>query len=210
VFSAYVNQIALGNLSEFARLLGMAKSKVWPWYSGKGVPSLDTLLQICHRFGVSVPDFLCKETVDVSQKIALTGFGLHQPVSSNKQPFDLDKMRRELLAALEETPPPCLKDVALRIGCCKTTLYNKFPDLIHTIAARHNIYRKTCHEELIERISQEVYQVAVELHAKQIEPTNRRVVEKLTKPGAIRNKEIRAALHKVRSELGWEVAKLDS
>lgn len=191
-------------------MLGMPKSKVWHWYSGKGVPSLHTLLQICHRIGVLVPDFLCKEAASVSQKITLAGLQLHQPVRFKKQPFNLDKMQRELLVALEETPPRCLKDVVLRIGCCKTTLYNNFPDLIHAIAVRHISYRKTCHEELIERIIQEVYQVAVELHAKQIEPIVRRVAEKLTKPGAIRNKEIRTALHKVRSELEWEVAKVDS
>ena len=94
--------------------------------------------------------------------------------------------------------------VAIRIGCCKTTLYNNFSELTHAIAARHTIYRTTCHEELIQRITLEVHQVATELHAKEIEPTTRRVAELLSKPGAILNKEVRACLREVRRQLGWE------
>lgn len=206
VVFAYVNQVAQGNLSEFARMLEMAKSTVWPWYSGKGVPSLDVLLQVCYRLGCGVPSFLCGETTaaDFSQNSVIIKRQHRQSVSHNKQPFDLDKMQLELRSALEENPPPCLKDIALRIGCSKMTLYNNFPNLIPAITARHTSYRKTCHKEFIERINQEVCQIATDLHAKQIEPTTRRVAELLTKPGAIRNKEVREALHEVRRQLGWE------
>ena len=101
--------IHLGNLSEFARLIAMAKSTVWPWYSGNGVPSLNVLLQICHRFDLSLFNFLCGEitAVDFSQENVLVKLQLHQSISCNKQRFNLERMQLELRSVLEENPLRC-------------------------------------------------------------------------------------------------------
>lgn len=128
---------------------------------GKTVPSLNALLQICYRIGISVPNFLTGEVAtDFNQIITQQGNQPPpQPSSFNGQLFDPDRMIRiqgQLIRVLQENPPLSLKEVALRVGCCRTTLYNNFPDLIRKIAARHTSYRQQCHAELIARLCQEV------------------------------------------------------
>ena len=71
------------------------------------------------------------------------------------------------------------------------------------IAQRYTRYLSDRHAKFIAAQAQEVRTCAVLLHNQKIEPTARRVAEKLSKPGAIRNKEVRAALNQVRQELGW-------
>ena len=258
IISAYIDQ--KGGLSAFANSLELTKSTVWPWYIGKSVPSIDFLLKLCHYLGVSLTDFLVRGiVVDVTQNATISRI---QP-SGYKHLFDKEKALHELNQALEETPPPSLREVQKRLGyksyatlyanfpetcsaiskrhkgyksncfkeklrceletvlssdeypppslkevarrleCSPQTFYNNFPEISHVIAQRYTSYLSDRHAKFIAAQVQEVRTCAVLLHNQQIEPTVRRVAEKLSKPGAIRNKEIRAALNQVRQELGW-------
>ncbi len=263
IISAYVDKVTEGSLSAFANLLGLCKSTVWAWHAGKGVPSLDTLLQLCQQLDISLTDFLIREVV-VDLKVKLS----RPQLASYRHLFDKDRALHELKGALGETPPPSMTEVrhrlgyktyvtlyeyfpelcsaiskrhrdykssyrkeklrceledvlrnneypppsliavAKRLGYSPMTFYNNFPELSYAISERYTSYLSASHAELIARLVEEARTCAISLHNQQIEPTVRRVAEKLTKPGAIRNKEVRAALHEVRLEMGWEVTKL--
>jgi transcriptional regulator with XRE-family HTH domain len=262
IISVYIDQVTEGNLAAFARLIEMPKSTVHQWHRGKAVPSLDTLLKLCYRFGISLTDFLVRDVVvDSLQKVALArlpfpggyrhqfdkdkalqelnkaleeipppsmtevqkrlGYktystlyerfpdlcaAISQRCRDYKSSCQKEKLRGELEAVLnsDECPPPSLKEVARRLGYSTTTFYSNFPELSYVIANRYTSYLNASHAELITRLVGEARQSAISLHNERIKPTDRRVAERLTKPGAILQKEVRAALRELRQELGWE------
>lgn len=265
--SACVNLVTKGNLSAFARWIGVPPSNVQSWYQINTLPQLDTLLHICYCLGTSLLDFLAEEAVVKDSLLLVTQPPIplqRQKRTVFKRPLDLEQLRQTLLSVLNESPPPSLKAVVKRLGYIgNTTLYKHFPDLCHAIAVQHANYRKnnrreqmhshllsvldsdeypppslqqvarrikihhtTLHKhfpDLCREISdryishsqessrqhrgqlrQEVRQVAIELDAKGVNPTNTRVALLLTKPGAMKNRYALAALREVRHQLGWE------
>lgn len=155
VISAYVHQVTEGNLSAFARLIGLEQSKVDLWYKGRSVPTLGTLLHICNQLGISLLSFLTKEfvTVDADKIVA--------PVQAKRQrqqrtcvssKFDSNKAQTTLQASLNETPPPSITELRIRLKeSSNGNLYNHFPDLCKLIASRHNDYKKARFKEEMQR-----------------------------------------------------------
>jgi transcriptional regulator with XRE-family HTH domain len=118
----------------------------------------------------------------------------------------LEEIQHALEAVLEsqEYPPPPLHEVAKRLGISVPALNRHCPELCNAIAARRASYRQQCQMKRVQKLRQEVRQVAFKLNAEGIEPTASRISLHLTKPGAILQKEAVAAVLEVRRELGWE------
>jgi hypothetical protein len=104
----------------------------------------------------------------------------------------------------DELPPPYLAEVARRIGYSVSLLYRNYPELCRAISAQAAIYRKAHAVERIEKFCKQVRQAAFELHIKGINPHSGSVGKLLSKPGVLRHKEVAAALHEVRRELGYK------
>ena len=103
-----------GNLSSFVRFFGQDRSVLDSLWKGKNrAAPLELLLRIGFRTGISLLDLLTKEDT-------LDGFNpLSTSTSLSKRLSP--KLKREtvlkvLLAAVEETPPPSLNEVAERLG----------------------------------------------------------------------------------------------
>ncbi|NJN92536.1 MAG: helix-turn-helix domain-containing protein [Leptolyngbyaceae cyanobacterium SL_5_14] len=62
--SICIAQTTEGNITEFACRLGLLKSAVSQWRSGKALPQLSVLLKICRALDVSIIDFLHSESLD--------------------------------------------------------------------------------------------------------------------------------------------------
>jgi transcriptional regulator with XRE-family HTH domain len=148
IISAYINQIAAGNLSAFVDLAGLNKQTVWGWYKGKTLPSLDTLLKLCQRLGVSLTDFLVREVVvDFPQKALASRIQL----SGYTHLFDKEKALHELNRALEETPPPSMTQVQKRLGYNSyATLYANFPETCLSISTRYRDYKSKDYKEKLQ------------------------------------------------------------
>lgn len=62
--SAYVNQVAKGNVAAFARLVGnCSRARVKQWRLGKAIPQLSSILQVCYYLEVSLLEFLTGEVI---------------------------------------------------------------------------------------------------------------------------------------------------
>ncbi len=266
--STCVNQITLGNASAFGNILQVDGETVRVWLKGKKLPQLNSLLRVCYCCRTSLLNFMTQEVI-VADIVRKTKCFDRQLQSSKTNPrtesqFNLEQVRHALQAALNEYPPPSLKEVVRRHGYRSyTTLYKYFPDICRAISAQHADYQKAIslekmqrallsvlesneypplsmkkvaqrlainqhklykhfpklcraiseqyathrsagHLELIARHCQEVRQIAIELDAKQINPTASRVAKFLTKPRIMLNKNVLQALHQVRCEMGWE------
>lgn len=158
-FNAYVWQRASGSVAAFARYLRMNQPTLQSWCSGKTLPQLEVLLKVCKRLDVKLFDFL---TVD-SQSINNSGnHASYTRSSRTRRAFrtprlDLENTNRILENVLEhEYPPPPVKEVIQRIGCCSATLHKYFPDLCRAIAQRHLDYKKAERTATLRRILSQV------------------------------------------------------
>ncbi|MBW4675001.1 MAG: hypothetical protein KME52_13520 [Desmonostoc geniculatum HA4340-LM1] len=77
----------------------------------------------------------------------------------------LQRLLEELLAA-KEYPPPSLQEIAKRLGKKSVHSLDKyFPDLCSAISARYTTYRQELQKKRVEKLRQEVRQVAFQLHS---------------------------------------------
>lgn len=153
--SAYVDPQISGNIAAFAHLLGMHITPVSRWYKGQAVPVVDTLLQICSYFGISLLSFLVEEAVTTNSDRIVTQYQ-SQPqfnrVNSHEMVCNSRKVKLVLQAALNEYPPRSLTEIAESLGYrgCNSLFYHS-SDLSHAISARYSDYQKT---ERLKKIQQ--------------------------------------------------------
>jgi transcriptional regulator with XRE-family HTH domain len=199
-----VDIVTEGNVAAFSRLLEMPKNTVWMWHTGKVLPQLGVLLQICHCLGISLLDFLTNEAI-YSEPFMITRQSLTRQRPQRVAPkfFNSIQMRQALLSELSsaEEPPPSMKEVAERLGYNRRTLSRHFPDLCRAISAKSRLYRKAAKENKIEYSCEEVRQIALKLHHQSVYPSESRVSELMTRPGDLRNKQVRVTLQELQSEL---------
>ncbi len=94
-----------------------------------------------------------------------------------------------------------MKEVAERLDYNRRTISQHFPDLCRAISAKSRRYRKAAHEKKIEQSCEEVRQIALKLHSENVYPSEGRVSDLMTKPGDLRNKQVRVTLQELQSEL---------
>lgn len=207
-FFICIDKITQSNIAAFASLVGKPKNTVWTWQTGKALPQLNVLEQVCYCLEVSVLDFLMGESLidkldeyRIISPIQISNIKICCPKNSN-----LNQLKQSLEAIKygKEYPPPCMEDVAKRLGYNVRYLRRHFLELCRSISARYIDYRKAIRSQLVEQYCQEVQRVALEIYAEGENPTRSRVASRLSKPAYFRDKNVCAALSAIRKELGLE------
>jgi hypothetical protein len=179
------------------------------WYSGKALPKLDTIAKICYCSEISLLYFLQLSTKNLTV-ININSSKLPPPHCRERalpKTFDTDRVHKALLRVIldYEKSPLTMNEVAKQIGYDRRVIFSYFPKLCHDIAEKHRCYRKAIRLVKIEAYSQEVKQIAFQLHQKGEYPSECRIAEQMSKPGAFRYKKVRLALRKARQDLGLEL-----
>jgi len=137
---ACIERISSGNVNEFARLVNVNNMTVYSWCYSRAVPQNDLILKVCYAIGSSFADILTKKAVSPnfnltrqSQRQILFTPGFRRHVTG--------AVKRALLAALKQDPPPTLCDIAHDIGYTSPDyLYAKYSELCRKLTARHRTY----------------------------------------------------------------------
>jgi hypothetical protein len=203
-----VEHISDGNTSEFARELEVGRGDVMKWQLGKALPKFPSLLGLTFRLGISLLDLIRGATDSVPQKF----IHLFPPQLSKKQ-FASRRLRKPqrrmnsaevlhiLQAALNENPPPSVRQVINRTNHGRTIIYRYFPIECRTIAQHFADYRKIRAIARRDRARAEIRQVAYQLHAEGIKITRQHLRPLLTSSDYTNLEEGRAALRQIREEL---------
>ena len=211
VVGVYVEE-AEGNLTRFARELGLSTETVWQWRRGKTIPSLGLLLQMCYRLGTTPWRFLTADLVRVrdfaGERPPIEMASLVDPPRRPPPPrraFDGAAMRCALEAILvsDEQPPPPMRQVAKRLGHGHTELIQHFPALCHAISARYLAERHRKGAEKKRQLSAEIRQAAVDLHRQGLYPSAGRIASLISQPGFVRDSVAMIEWKEVLRELGW-------
>lgn len=137
---ACIERISSGNVNEFARLVNVNNMTVYSWCYSRAVPQNDLILKVCHAVGSSFADILTKK--GFSPVFDLTGQSKRQVLFTPGFRRHLTgAVRRALIAALNQEPPPTLRDVAHNLGYASPDfLYAKYSELCRKLTTRHRTY----------------------------------------------------------------------
>jgi AraC-like DNA-binding protein len=137
-----------GNGSILSHLLGVTNTTGPHWCQGKSVPSLSTLVRLSYLTRVpllklltdpsGVRDQLSSHPIEISDGQRLSK---RPPIRPNSPAWE--KVLQQMEAALGESPPPSLDEVARRLGYKQAdSLQIKFPDLSNQITANYRAFKK--------------------------------------------------------------------
>ncbi|MFN6529755.1 TniQ family protein [Nostoc sp. ChiSLP03a] len=159
-----------------------------------------SLVEIAEWLGYKKTSALYYYSSDLCKIIATR----HSEYEKAQRLEKLQRLLEELLAA-KEYPPPSMQEVAKRFGKKSVHSLDKhFPELCSAISARYANYRQESRTKRVEKLRQEVWKVASQLHSEGVEPTASRISVFLKSPGSIIQKEVVEAVFEVRRKLGWE------
>ncbi len=203
-----MSQLTGGDRAAFSQLFQVGEHAVRNWQSGKRLPRLSLILEMCHSLGASLLDFLSGACVvsdrKVMDRLLRRNDGTHQRLSSPRrgQRIKAIEVERALQIALQENPPPSMRQVIKRLNHSAFTIYRHFPKLCHEISERFADYRKIRSAVRRELARAEVRVLAYELHARGIKITRNNMRPLLTSSDYWNMREGRAALQEVKRELG--------
>ena len=202
-FQKCIEQVTEGNIAAFARLTKFPKNQVWEWANGKVTPQLDVLLRISHLMDLSLLDFMTQDDFRACC-LSTTKLNDSKKLKRNKQNFNHSIAETALLKFISDdsTTPMSLSAIARQLGYHRRTLTNNFPELCKQISVNHLEYQKSLRVRRIKECCLEVEQAVIKLNSEGIYPSEANVSKILSRPGNLREKEVRGALSKARKNLG--------
>jgi transcriptional regulator with XRE-family HTH domain len=197
-----VEQLADGNIADFARLLDLSRNTVENWCQGKHIPELDMLLRLCYRLNLSLDEMLFQEAEVLQPR-------LHDPIlearfhSRRRTAIDKERLFHllEQAASSTEDPPPSLQEVGQRLGYQPTTLYKVNRVACHALASRFTAYRRELRERRLQGYASEIRRIALYLRAEQVQLTRKHIARYLTQPAILRDPKVQILLREICREV---------
>ena len=150
-----------GRASKLASSMGVTKSSLSEWMTGKHRPEFARILQIAELHGCSLEDVLSGRS-DKAQFTPLVQQGQADRKSSRRNRGDIDwkQVVATLKAEFDEVTPMALSEVASRVGVEVDTLRNREPQLCGAISKRWRSWRRS-----LTRSRDAAYAEQVRMHA---------------------------------------------
>jgi hypothetical protein len=171
-FAKCIERFADGHINYFSNVVGLWSGTVRRLLAGRTKPRLVVLLQVCSRLNISLFDLLSDDGNEGMLKKwrAMVKEGI--PRSPEKVPWN--EVRKKLLLALQEHPPPSLEKVARHMGYFQPKLSRNFPDECARIVNRYKEYKRSRHPN-----PQRIYEALHDALEEQTPPSLQAVLRRL-------------------------------
>jgi transcriptional regulator with XRE-family HTH domain len=204
--TTYLDTFMNGNQTELARRLNRHVSSIRDWQRGKQLPHLGNLLRICFLFEMTLVSLL---TEHVPQRTLPSPTVLQKSVPGGRtrrhmRRFDANEIEQALEEALQEDPPPSMRQVAKRLGYDPSHVYKRFPQLCQAISQRRQVDQTKNKNIRLQRDQDELREAMYKLHEQGLYPGQTQLQKVLSKPGVLRDTQMRATWSEVLQELGWK------
>jgi hypothetical protein len=203
--SICIKESTEGNIAAFSRMLDLPKNTVWQWQAGQVLPPLRELLRICHLLSIPLANILIKDnlTENIHELVPTQLVRVSKVLREPSRPFNSIQIYAVLEAEFlsHSCPPLTLEQVATSVGYAVRLLREHFPEICCAIAAKAKNYRKARQEQRVRKLSNEVEQVALQLHSNGVSISQANISKNLTKPGSIRDPQARLKLKNLQQEL---------
>lgn len=138
-----IDGAADGSINSFSHSVGIWSGTIRRLLDGATKPRLEVLCQICMCLRISLLDLLSSaDNGDMLEKRRVI-LRLGTPMPEEQVPWN--EVEGRLRAALQESPPPSLEEVARRMGYYQPRIRYNFPELCAQIVARYREQLKSSH-----------------------------------------------------------------
>lgn len=178
------------NTSEFARRIGVPKTTFWTWYSGNNKPTLEDVMRICNKFGLSIVNFYTNQLVFNKASIF---YAKRQPkINKNITKIPLFEVRKKMdqIVLDKETASISVNNMAAKISCNKKIMYKYYNDLCRIQALRNKLFRLNSRIKRINFLNTKVNAVVSRYDTGDI-PTRNKLETILNKPAMFKERSIR-------------------
>lgn len=138
-----IDETADGSINAFSHSVGIWSGTVRRLLAGATRPRLEVLCQICMCLQISLLDLMSSvDDRDMLEKRRVI-LRIGTPMPQDQVPWD--EVEGRLRAALQESPPPSMEEVARRMGYYQPRIRYNFPELCAQIVARYREQLKSKH-----------------------------------------------------------------
>jgi len=196
-----VARFSNSNITDFSRKVEIPKTTIWSWYSGKNVPTIEDVLRICNKFGISLIDFYSNKLT--FEKFSVIHAKRKGKVNSNNTLNTLCEIgiKARIFVKSKETESVTVTAMAKMLSCNKKTLYKYFDKLCKVQTIRSRQYRRDLHEIRLAKRQKEVETALLNIINQGHTPSLQRVSRNLKKPGILRSPEVRVKFNILFTEL---------
>lgn len=157
------------------KTIGIPKSTFWGWTKGTVIPPLASLIILCSNMGVKLEQMYINEFSDGGLKFGQT---IKYYKELHKQ-HDHVAIKDYLLEVIDRRLPLSLSEVALKIGCDRKILTQKFPKECELIKDAFVCERIKQRQKRLEHKSKQLQDVFERLINLNIYPSRRKIEEEL-------------------------------
>lgn len=191
------------NITDFARKLAVPKTTFWTWYSGNNTPTLDDVLRICNKFGISLVEFYTNNLVFEKAQIIYSKRKINvYKNQTQKSLYEVGKSAKSFVLDQGKKSISVTK-MAIILECNKKTLYNHFPQQCKAQAKRSKLYRSVQRNIRLEKHFEEIKLSFLKILNTPTYPTSRKIAINLLKSGIFREAEVRNKLKMLKIEHGF-------
>jgi transcriptional regulator with XRE-family HTH domain len=188
-----------GNVSEFAKLLGVPKTTLWGWYGGKNLPTLEDVLRICNKCDVNLISFYSGNRGLNNHGFVLAAKRINkQDVCLTSKP--IQKIGKSLKRLLMNRESMCMNvtHIARKLRCNKKTLYKYYKTLCK-YQTRMNRYYQTASKGIrLTKLNAEICRAFTDLVGQGQTPTVSMIEKQLNRPNALREEPIKDFYERLR------------
>lgn len=196
-----------GAPSKLADLTGMDRNVFYFWTGRMHLsytPSFETILAFCYACNVTPLQFMRTPAV-LFQKMQQEALPQRLQSKPKRNRVDRKRCQDVLQAVLDGCEEPLgITSLAQRLGYHESLLLRYFPAECQQITQLAQEHRKQRRARYTTHVCEEVRHAVMDLHARGIFPSHRKVRALLSDPNYMRMPEASAAWHATRRELGLE------
>ncbi|KRE73919.1 TniQ family protein [Paenibacillus sp. Soil750] len=190
--SRLVDQFTGGNVSEYAKFVGVPKTTFWGWYSGKNLPTLDDALRICNKCDVTLVAFYSGSSLGKNGKFVIVNTRIKK-----ENVFLTAKSIPEVGKDLEQVIMNRknmrinVTQIAGELQCNKKTLYKYFRPICKLQTRMNKYYKAGLKGLRLTKLTGEVSRAFISLIDTGQIPTVRKIETKLNRPAILREMEVK-------------------
>lgn len=189
----YVNEAFSQTPLKAATYFNIPKTTFRTWISGKARPNINYLTQMCQMLGISIIEFLQKQTSNKKN-------GTIERAVKVRVVFDHPEIKKTLKKLIESKEPVSISEVSRRIGCDRKLLSRMYETECEQIKENYNEFLQDKKEERLARkinLLKEAFNSIV----KQGVYPSRRQLEALLGAGFLKEKVLQEKWNKLKKEM---------
>ncbi|PIE95580.1 hypothetical protein CO726_09770 [Bacillus fungorum] len=185
-------------INHFAKYVGIPKTTMWDWCNSKSKPSLNQLLDISFKLGISVIDFY--RNIDTNRIKISNNQGEYKQVKIIRQKHKLSANYVKVYLSRVEKEKDTYRsivEIAKKLNCSTKYLYTNFPDHCERISANNRRIKDDKEKLLIQENKDRIEEQFKKEIVNGYMPTRKKIEEALKMRCIFKNRTYRSYYFKL-------------